>query len=333
MAEYVDIGGGMNFGACVRARGKGAAGTLNFAALKSRGQVQFKRSIVENGSGPAVVLQDCEIGGALVFSDAFLGRGAGRHATVQLDGAHVRSGLHLDNAKICNSMPNGSAISLASARVEGRLFVGEIATLGLITWSGLTYDGLPIGIDIQSMLRLLKTTTPVYDPQPYRQLAAACHAAGHEKDTKTVYVDQQRDYTRRGLRGEPAKKMGRWLLGVFIGYGWRPFRALYWLLALFCAAALGSAIYLAPNHLIQTTQSAQPAVLASGGKCSVTQSIGFAADVVFPVVRIGARSRCDIPPGPASSPWLLGGVWLTQLAGWALATLFIAGYTGIVRKT
>jgi hypothetical protein len=43
---------------------------------------------------------------------------------------------------------------LESVHVEGRLFVREIATLGLTTWSGLAYSGLPVGLDrSQSLLR------------------------------------------------------------------------------------------------------------------------------------------------------------------------------------
>jgi hypothetical protein len=44
------------------------------------------------------------------------------------------------------------------------------------------------------------------------------------------------------------------------------------------------------------------------------------------------ESAAGSAPTPASETYL-GGSWLVRLLGWSFATLFVAGFTGLVRKT
>ncbi|HWM03633.1 MAG TPA: hypothetical protein VNP92_14965 [Actinophytocola sp.] len=46
----------------------------------------------------------------------------------------------------------------------------------------------------------------------------------------------------------------------------------------------------------------------------------------------GARDLCAPTATPAGQTLTIAG-WVLQPAGWALATLFVAGFTGAVRKT
>ena len=69
------------------------------------------------------------------------------------------------------------------------------------------------------------------------------------------------------------------------------------------------------------------------GPCSTAESIGLAIDTAVPLLKVGGEKRCLII---ANTPWgqvLYLFTYILQALGWAFATLFVAGYTGLVRKT
>ena len=58
-------------------------------------------------------------------------------------------------------------------------------------------------------------------------------------------------------------------------------------------------------------------------------------DLYLPVPTSLARTDCDLAKDPASATaaWLTAASWVIRLLLWAFAALFIAGFTGAVRKT
>jgi hypothetical protein len=58
-------------------------------------------------------------------------------------------------------------------------------------------------------------------------------------------------------------------------------------------------------------------------------------DLNLPVGASLARAKCDLTMHSASvtAAWLSAAGWVLQLAAWAFAALFIAGFTSAVRKT
>ena len=61
-------------------------------------------------------------------------------------------------------------------------------------------------------------------------------------------------------------------------------------------------------------------------------SAGYAIDTVIPIVNVHQAQYWGID---ASAPWgwaWIDGTWIATGLGWALATLFVAGYTGLVRQ-
>jgi hypothetical protein len=72
----------------------------------------------------------------------------------------------------------------------------------------------------------------------------------------------------------------------------------------------------------------------AGQPCSALQLVGKGLDLgtpFLPAARSGAGS-CEIT-ATAAGDGLTIIRWILQLAAWALAALFIAGFTGIVRRT
>jgi hypothetical protein len=186
---------------------------------------------------------------------------------------------------------------------------------------GLTYAGLPEGSSVPRWLTLLAATA-TYTPQPYQQLAAGCRAAGQDRDARMVLITQRRDELRRGNL-PPAVRTWVRLTSFTLGYGYRPWLALAWLagvalVSIALALALGAAGGLA-----------QPG--PTGGACTVLQHVGVGLDLSIPLIKTGARERCDVTDGVAGQ-WLMVTGWGLQLLGWAFATLFVAGFTAAVRR-
>jgi hypothetical protein len=71
----------------------------------------------------------------------------------------------------------------------GRGFAGRLAA------RGFRYGGIPDGPSVDDWLGWFRDPGPglSYDAQPYQQLAAAHHAAGHETDARRILIAQQHD--------------------------------------------------------------------------------------------------------------------------------------------
>ncbi|MBO0866025.1 MAG: hypothetical protein J2P16_13230 [Mycobacterium sp.] len=55
-------------------------------------------------------------------------------------------------------------------------------------------------------------------------------------------------------------------------------------------------------------------------------------DLSLPLVKSAIKDICKVADTPEAAALMAIGL-LTQLTGWAFATLFVAGFTGAVRKT
>jgi hypothetical protein len=79
--------------------------------------------------------------------------------------------------------------------------------------------------------------------------------------------------------------------------------------------------------LAHTTNLSDP-----GAACTTVERIGVGFDLALPLVKTGARAKCDFTTKPAGQ-WLTVGGWGLQLLAWGFATLFIAGFTSAIRRT
>jgi hypothetical protein len=66
--------------------------------------------------------------------------------------------------------------------------------------------------------------------------------------------------------------------------------------------------------------------------CTITERIGVGLDVGVPYLKTNARDRCTTTDTPTGN-WFTYITWGMQLLAGAFAALFVAGFTGIVRKT
>jgi hypothetical protein len=198
----------------------------------------------------------------------------------------------------------------------------------LLDVDGLVYAGLPQLISPGSWLRLLRDGTAAYTAQPYQQLASAQRAAGHDREARRALIQQRRDQIRRGaLTGRTERAWGRFT-GVVLGYGYQPWRALLGLLATFLLAVLAAVILGGHGGLAQVRTPPSPTPIG----CTIVDRVGVGLDLGTPLVSTGARTRCDSTATATGESLAVAG-WILRLLAWAFATLFIAGFTGAVRKT
>ena len=343
------------------ATGHATDGAVDLLGAHIGGNLECVGAELTNDSGPALVADSLQVNLAMLLRDGFAAVGHSIHGTVRLLSAQVGSldcdGAELRNdsgpALVANSLQadqdvflnrftaigGGSAptVDLSGARV-GRVFWFDPARVGhaadphrRLVVNGLTYPGVPEPVSAQDWLRLLRDGTPAYAAQPYQQLAAGCRALGDERQVREVLMAQRDDQLARA-RPRPHWTERGWgrITRITLGYGYQPWRALLFLAGVVALSCVLAVMLGAHGALAQTSQTATP-----GKSCTLVQQISVGLDLNLPVGTTVARVDCNLTTDSASSTavWLTVIGWVLRVLAWAFAALFIAGFTGAVRKT
>jgi hypothetical protein len=93
------------------------------------------------------------------------------------------------------------------------------------------------------------------------------------------------------------------------------------------AAAVAMCVLSDVPALAQTKDTAAP-----GASCSVVDRVAVGFDLGLPLIGVGSRVHCDVTATSAGERLTAVG-WVLKATAWAFATLFIAGFTGAVRRT
>jgi hypothetical protein len=67
-------------------------------------------------------------------------------------------------------------------------------------------------------------------------------------------------------------------------------------------------------------------------RCATVERIAVGLDLGTPLISTNVRGRCDTTNSATGDGLTIAG-WTLKVLAWALATLFIAGFTSAVRKT
>jgi hypothetical protein len=283
-----------------------AAGSGRTAAVRLTGArlgwLDCAGATFRNGSGPALNAVGLQVDQAAYLGGGFAASGCGEEPVVDLSGVRIAGELLFDPERLENTTDPTARLNV----------------------DGLTYAGLPVGLPLSTWLQLLREGTPAYGAQPYQQLAAVHRAAGHDGEVRRILIAQRRDQIdRRVLTGRGERTWVR-MTGLTLGYGYQPWRALLALLAI-TAVAVALAVSLGSHGAL-----ARPGTAAVA--CTTTEQVGVGLDLGLPLVKTGARDRCNTTYGTTGQVLMAAG-WALQVLAWAFATLFVAGLTGAVRKT
>ncbi len=196
---------------------------------------------------------------------------------------------------------------------------------GHIELDDFRYDALadPIELDddaqIRLRLRLLRNAMgDIYRPGPYDQFSSMLRASGNEEHASTVLIEKQRWRYAALADGYrflgPPVLLWSWLQRWMVGYGYRPMRALLWLLALLVGGTVW--FMMQPNP-----------VEANADDHLVWNPLLYTIDHLVPIVDFGHKNRWHFA---GASQWISAGL---VAAGWILATTVAAGVTRMLRRS
>jgi uncharacterized protein YjbI with pentapeptide repeats len=307
-----------------RAEGGGILGTVRLSGAVLGSQLNLTAAWLANPEGPALVADYLRTGSNVILNRGFHAEGRHETGTVRFVGARIGGRLVCAGGHAFGAAPEDLVLNVSEVHVHGEVLLPAAFTPGLLQLDGLSYDGSPRHATLAEWLDTLAHRTSHYASQPYFQLAAAHRAAGHERDVRRIHIARQRDLLRRGELDVWGRLWHR-ITGLTVGYGYRPAIALLWwagTLALAVLLVLGVA---APAGLAIRT--------GAPGACSVVEQVGLALNTATPLVRPDLQQHCQIDTTAALGQVLVAGTWILQALAWAFVTLFVAGFTGVVRRS
>jgi hypothetical protein len=250
---------------------------------------------------------------------------------VRLPAAHINSILDCRDGQFSN--PGGLALRLRRATVSGPLRMESVVLQGILDLTGaktssyhdnptsrlqkfrldgFVYDAIE-GATAKERLQWLRRNENGYSPQIYDQLASVYRRTGHDEDARRILIAKQR---RRSAAGNLAGKIWGWLLYLTVGYGYRTWQALFWLVALLI---LGTWLF-GSVYRSELTPANKPDVQPP------FQPFLYTLDLLLPVVSLHVRDAW-IAHGAAQ---VLSVVLI--IMGWILATAVVLSLTGLLKR-
>ncbi|GGS20283.1 oxidoreductase [Streptomyces aureoverticillatus] len=315
-----------------------AHGEVRLMGAQLPGGLHMRGVLLERPGPRGVALAlDNAVASRLDFSDGFIANG-----TVRLRGAQIAD-LTFEGA-VLNGPPDGHGPSLVALLMQAVDFdftlarppSGSVDLRGaqvsylhdsdgswptVVELDGFVYGSIKVDEEGErreavgrrdSVARRVAwiRRSPGYSPQPYEQLASWYRRAGHDDEARRVLLAKQR-HRRRTL--PPAARVWGHLLDVTVGYGYRPWLAGVWLLALTLLGTLSFG-----------THSPTPVKTGEGAPF---QPLVYTLDLLIPIGGLGQRTAWYWPNGILQ--WL---AYLLIAFGWVLTTAVIAGLTRTLQK-
>ncbi|GAB2966432.1 hypothetical protein LWP59_22095 [Amycolatopsis acidiphila] len=315
--------GGVFLNRGFRAEGGGPLGTVRLSGAELGGQLNLGGAWLVNLHGPTLVADYLVTRSNLMLDNGFHAEGRGDNGTLRFVGARIGGRLTALDGHAFAAEPGSLALNLSQAHVGGDVLLPVAFTPGLVQLDGFGYDGVPRGARLGEWLHLLAHRTSHYTSQPYFQLAAAHRGAGNERDVRRIHLARQRDLLRRGDLA-PGARLWHRLTGLTVGFGYRPAVALLWWLGALLLSVLLVVGVAGPAGL--TLHGGQP------GSCALVEQVGLALNTATPLVKPDVQQRCQLATAGAGG-LVVAASWLLQALAWAFVTLFVAGFTGLVRKS
>lgn len=326
--------------------GFAAEGTVRLSGAQIGGSLECSGGKFQNparagvaGAGMALTAEGAKVAGSVLLRDGFAAEGTVRLYSAEIEGnleceSGKFDGLDLTNASAGailddeNSWPEPGKLFL-DGFVYGRISYGPVTATKRLAW----------------LARQESFTRP-----PYRQLAKILKEAGDDQGSRRVCVEmERRAWKARGWVVQPIS----YVLEGTIGYGYFSIRALWWLLAL---VILGSVVYWRGDearNMVPTEKDAYDSFVTPKGLPAYYEpfhALPYSLENSFPVVKLGVQEKW-VPRSDeqgitgqsanwasrfllciASPRFLRRFKWFQICAGWILATLLVAGISGVVRQ-
>lgn len=210
---------------------------------------------------------------------------------------------------------------------------------GRLRLSGLTYGGLGEA-SVKQRLQWIRSQYEGSKPaafaaQPYEQLADMYRQAGQDTEAREVAIARRRDLRKYGNLNW-YRRFGNAFLDKTIRYGYQTWRAALGLAAVFVVFLVLSIIGQHQHVIVPLGDVKGLNPVPTATQCTSDYPcfypFGYTVDTVIPIINVHQADHWG-PDAHAPAGWLwVFGAWGATAAGWALATLLVAGYTGLVRQ-
>ncbi|MFI9297013.1 oxidoreductase [Streptomyces gardneri] len=330
--EWAVFAGGLVMEGAVFAKRLTTRGGFRIPGAQLPGGLFLQGARLENPGGTALAA------GHVVASTVDCSQGFTAQGSVRLRGARIEdlltfegarlngdgtalvgTAMHVGNFDFRTAAPPSGAVDLRSAHATW-CQDGERSWPKDVFLEGFTYDSIRFGDaasgegatredEVADRLAWVRRN-PGYAPQPYEQLASRYRQIGHDGDARRVLLAKQR-HRRRTLHA--AGRLWGHLLDVTVGYGYRPWLAGVWLLAL---TLLGTLVFRA--------HSPSP---MKPGEGAPFQPFVYTLDLLVPIGGLGHRTAWYWTDGV--SQWL---AYVLIAAGWMLTTAVVAGMTRTLNR-
>ena len=285
-----------------------------------------------NVEGSVAFIADLKIEGEVKMMGAVVGRyfwwqGLQSLETVVLNLQHAKVGTIIDEVK---SWPEKGKLRLDGFVYDNFHHISPNSAKERLEW-------------------LRRQSSEQFLPQSYEQLAEVLKNAGHEKERIKVLVAKNRDETKRLGAFSP---MRYWylLFDLVAGYGYRPGRAF---VASLMFIVLGAFLFHVghANGLITPTKSEAYDPKGSSTisvNCPVFNPVVYSAETFVPFLKLfvvesylpnanlGQKITIFCPHiysiTATTGSLLRGYLWFHIIAGWFLTTLWVGGFTGLIRR-
>lgn len=302
-----------------------------FAADRMRAASVLLAGQYSSNSGLSTVqLPSCEISRTLTIA---AGIATDSGSALDLSDANIGNDLILDCDMIDNDTDSPTVL-LEGCRIVNALDVGRLGDLSVNNYEQKwTLEGLEFGVltgmERADWLELIRWGTPVFSAQPYAHLSRLSVDAGRDDEARRVLVSRGKDQLRRAKLGLPTR-VWLYVWGITVGFGYRPWLALLWLLGIIGVGVVGTLVVSARHlGLVPTGHSEEQLHSSPQVGCGPLEQIAWTADSILPIVDLS--TDCFVAGGVWGGILQIG-VGTLQILSWALLTLFVAGFTQLVRK-
>jgi hypothetical protein len=322
LANNLRTGGGLFLNHNFTADGGGDGGTIRLSGASIGGLADLGSARLTNPAGPALVADYLRVESNLMLNQGFRAEGVKDTGTIRLVGATIAGRLSFEDGQAITTLPGALAVNISRVKVAGDAlfpvsFVGGGINLDSFEYRLIRRSAVPEFLD------LLAHRTNHYSSQPYHQFAATNLATGNERDVRQINIAAQRDLLRRGQLDFWTRSWHR-VTGLVLGYGYRPSRALLWWAGTVALALVLMVGVAGPAGLVTAG--------AHGASCGTIDQAGLALNTATPLVKPAGATNCRLDTGTALGDVLAVAGWVIQALCWAFVTLFVAGFTGLVRK-
>lgn len=310
------------------ARGAGPMGAVRMRGATIRGWFRLSAARLIGDAGP-----DLYVDGLTVEQNCYLDllppEGTPNSQTASVSTTKKRRVCRSEYAAVVLTGTNvGATLEISCRTLEMAQSAGG--------WdiTGLTYRALEANT-AQNWLDFLRQGPREYSPQPYQQFAAFARAQGEERLTQKILIAQRNDQLTRS-RGHSElltlrQKAGLLVLRLTVGYGYRTWLALVWLIGI-VVVAVWLANFFGAAEREALFRPASPGAGGDDGPCRAIDLWILGLETI-PLISMvpEVAADCTVADTRNGAIYLAVSIVLKLLA-WALVTLFIAGYSNIVRK-